>query len=40
VEATLPGTKPEQIQITAVDNTLTIRVAEKQEEKVKRGNYV
>jgi Molecular chaperone (small heat shock protein) len=40
VEATLPGTKPEHIQVTAVDNTLTIRVAEKQEEKVKRGNYV
>jgi len=40
VEATLPGTKPEHIQVTAVDNTLTIRVAEKQEEKVKKGNYV
>ena len=40
VEAPLPGTKPEHIQITAVDNTLTIRVAEKQEEKVKKGNYV
>jgi len=40
VEATIPGTKPENIQITAVDNTLTIRVAEKQEEKVKKGNYV
>jgi HSP20 family protein len=40
VEATLPGTKPENIQITAVDNTLTIRVAEKQEGKVKKGNYV
>lgn len=40
VEAILPGAKPEQIQVTAVDNTLTIRVAEKQEEKVKKGNYV
>jgi HSP20 family protein len=40
VEATLPGTKPENIQITAVDTTLTIRVAEKQEEKVNKGNCV
>jgi HSP20 family protein len=40
VEATLPDTKPEQIQVTAVDNTLTIRVAEKQEEKVKKANYI
>ena len=40
VEATLPGAKPEQIQITAVETTLTIRVAEKQEGKVNKGNYV
>ena len=40
VEATLLGAKPEQIQITAVDTTLTIRVAEKREGKVNKGNYI
>jgi HSP20 family protein len=40
VEAALPGLKPEDIQITAEGDTLTIHVAKKGEEKVEKGNYV
>jgi HSP20 family protein len=40
VEAALPGLKPEEIQITAEGNTLTIHAAKKGEEKVEKGNYV
>ena len=40
VEAALPGCKPEDIQITAEGDTLTIRSTQKSEEKKEKGNYV
>jgi HSP20 family protein len=40
IEAALPGCKPEDIQITAEGDTLTIRTTKKSEEKVEKGNYV
>jgi HSP20 family protein len=40
VEAPLPGAKPDDITITAIGNTLTIRYATKSEEKVEKPNYV
>jgi HSP20 family protein len=40
VEAALAGYKPEEIQITAEGDTLTIRASKKSEEKVEKGNYV
>ena len=40
VEASLPGAKPEDISISAMGDTLTIRYATKGEEKVERPNYV
>lgn len=40
VEAALPGYKPDDMQITAEGDTLTIRVTKKGEEKVEKGNYV
>lgn len=40
VEAALPGLKPKDVQITTRDDTLTIRVAKKHEEKVETGAYV
>ncbi len=40
VEAPLPGAKPEDIAITAMGNTLTIRYVTKGEEKVEKPNYV
>jgi HSP20 family protein len=40
VEAPLPGAKPEDIAITAMGNTLTIRYATKGEEKVEKPNYM
>jgi len=40
VEAPLPGAKPEEIAITAMGNTLTVRCATKGEEKVEKPNYV
>ncbi len=42
IEASLPGVKPEQIAITATENTLTIRATTKAEEekKGKEGTYV
>jgi HSP20 family protein len=40
VEAALPGCKPEDIQITAEGDTLTIRTTQKSEEKKEKGNYV
>jgi len=43
IEASLPGVKPEQLQITATENTLTIRAttkAEEEEKKGKEGTYV
>ena len=40
VEASLPGFKPEEIQIEALGETLTIRAAKKEEEKTEKGSYV
>ncbi len=40
VEASIPGAKPEDISISAMGDTLTIRYATKGEEKVERPNYV
>ena len=42
IEASLPGIKPEELQITAEGDTLTIRVARKveEEEKKEKGTYV
>lgn len=40
VEAPLPGAKPEDIVITAMGNTLTIRYVTKTEEKVEKPTYV
>ncbi len=40
VEASLPGAKPEDISISAMGDTLTIRYATKGEEKVEKPNYV
>ena len=40
VEAALPGYKPDDIQITAEGDTLTIRTFKKSEEKQEKGNYV
>ena len=40
VEASIPGAKPEDISISAMGDTLTIRYATKGGEKVERPNYV
>jgi HSP20 family protein len=40
VEAVIPGAKPDEISITAIGDTLTIRYAMKGEEKVEKPNYV
>jgi HSP20 family protein len=40
IEAALPGFKPEEVQITAIGDTLTIFVAKKEEEKVEKGTFV
>lgn len=40
VEASLPGAKPEDISITAMGDTLTIRYTTKREESVERQNLV
>jgi HSP20 family protein len=40
IEASLPGAKPEDISITAMGNTLTIRYVTRGEEKVEKPNYV
>jgi HSP20 family protein len=40
VEAPLPGFKPEEIEVTAEGDTLTIRAAKKEEKKTERGAYV
>ncbi|MBE3558839.1 MAG: Hsp20/alpha crystallin family protein [Ktedonobacteraceae bacterium] len=40
IEAALPGLKPEDIEVTAEDDTVCIRVAKKEETKVKKGTYV
>ncbi len=40
VEASVSGFKPEEIQIMAEGNTLTIRAAKKEEKKEEKGSYV
>jgi HSP20 family protein len=40
VEASLPGAKPDEITVTAIGDTLTIRYATRGEEKVEKPNYV
>jgi len=41
VEAALPGSKPEDIEITALGDTLSIRATQKRDEKTeKEGRYV
>lgn len=40
VEASLPGVKPEEIEITSSGDTLTIRYATKGEEKVEKPKYM
>ncbi len=41
IEASLPGMKPEEVEISAIGDTLTIHAATKREEKVeKAGNYI
>ena len=41
IEASLPGIKPEELQITAEGDTLTIRVSRKgEQEKKEKGTYV
>ncbi len=40
IEAALPGIKPEEMQITAEGDTLTIHVQKKHEEKTEKGNYM
>ncbi len=40
VEATLAGFKPEEIQVTAEGNALTIHAAKKEEKKEEKGGYV
>ena len=40
VEASIPGAKPEDISISAMGDTLTIRYATKGVEKVEKPNYV
>jgi HSP20 family protein len=40
VEATVPGFKPDEIQITAQGGALMIQAARKEEKKEEKGNYV
>ena len=40
VEASVSGFKPEEIQVTAEGDTLTIRAAKKEEKKEEKGAYV
>ena len=40
IEAALPGYKPEDVQIMAEGDTLTISIMKKGEEKVEKGAYV
>ncbi len=41
VEASLPGVKADEIEVTAEDNMLTIRATRKQEEETKKaGKYI
>lgn len=40
LEASLPGFKPEDLQITAVGDTITIHVGKKEAKKEEKANYV
>ncbi|HID62009.1 MAG TPA: Hsp20/alpha crystallin family protein [Anaerolineae bacterium] len=40
VKASLPGVKPEEVNISVTGNTLTIKGETKAEEEVKEGNYI
>ena len=40
IKAALPGVKPEDIQISVVGNTLTIKGEVKEEEEVEERNYI
>lgn len=40
VKATLPAVKPEEVEITISDGTLTIKGEHKEEEEVKREDYL
>jgi HSP20 family protein len=40
VKATVPGVKPEEIEVTVTGNLLTIKGEFKQEEKVEKPNYL
>lgn len=40
VRATLPGVKPEDLDINVADNTLTIKGESKSEKEVKQENYI
>jgi len=40
IEAPIPGFKPEEIQVMAEGDTLTIRAARKEETKTEKGPYV
>jgi HSP20 family protein len=40
IEAALAGCKPEELQVTAEDQTLTIRVRKQSEDTEKKGTYV
>jgi HSP20 family protein len=40
VKATLPGVKPEEVEITITDNTLTIRGEHTEEQETKEDDYL
>ncbi len=40
IEVALPGIKPDEVQITAMGDTLTIRATQKRDEKTGKGTYV
>jgi HSP20 family protein len=40
VKAALPGVKPEELDITIADNTLTIRGEHKEEQETKEDDYI
>jgi HSP20 family protein len=40
VKASVPGVKPEDIDVSVVGDTLTIKGEFKEEEKVKKGDYI
>jgi HSP20 family protein len=40
VKATIPGVKPEEVDVSITDNTLTIKGETKAEEKIERKDYL